>query len=82
MNRSYYAAHSYMGINYTYDSPCWQVYVFADRRTRDEWVAKNEYNNGNLVAQTVTRREAEKIAPDLRKGIPPHECWRVIVVSD
>lgn len=74
----YYAAHSYMGLNYTYDSPCWMVYAFDTPQGRDHWVEKNEYNQdtGNLVAQAVYAKEAYKIAPDLRNN-PPDKASRV-----
>lgn len=65
-DKHYYAAHSYMGLGYTYDSPCWRVYVFDSKAERDAWVDENEYNNGNYVAEAVNYRTACKIAPDLR----------------
>ena len=71
--KHYYAAHSYMGLNYTYDSPCWMVYCFDSKADRDRWLKDNEYNdNGNLVAEAVTFAEACKIAPDLRRELPEY----------
>jgi hypothetical protein len=61
----FFAAHSNMGLGYTYDSPCWLVYAFGTKQERDAWVSNHEYENGNLVAKTVTKREAIKIAPEL-----------------
>jgi hypothetical protein len=67
----YYAAHSYMGLNYTYDSPCWVIYAFDTKSDRDNWVNNHTYNdNGNLVAESVSADVARKIAPDLRKWSP------------
>lgn len=64
-NRYYYAAHSYMGINFTYDSPCWTVHVFNSKRDRDEWVSENDYDQGNVVSEAITAKTAYKIAPDI-----------------
>lgn len=71
-HRHYYAAHSYMGLNYTYDSPCWSLYAFDSAAERDAWLADNEYSNGNLVAEAVTVKTARKISPWLRK-CDPHD---------
>ena len=78
--RFFYAAHSYMGLDYTYDSSCWLVYVFNNKKDRNNWVAKNEYNqeSGNYVAMSVNARTACKIAPDLRK-FAPERCSRTVV---
>jgi hypothetical protein len=59
--RFFYAAKSFMGINFTYDSPCWKAYRFDSAKARDEWVKDNEYENGNLVAEAVTRKIAMRI---------------------
>ncbi len=59
--RYFYAAHSYMGMNYTYDSPCWKAYRFEKKAERDAWVDKNEYKDGNRVAESVTLKIAYKI---------------------
>jgi hypothetical protein len=65
--KCFFAAHSHMGIEYPYDSPCWVVYAFGTKQERDSWVAVHEYNeNGNRVAKVVTKREAIKIAPELK----------------
>ena len=78
--RFFFAAHSYMGLDYTYDSSCWLVYVFNNKKDRNNWVAKNEYNqeSGNYVAMSVNARTACKIAPDLRK-FAPEQCSRTVV---
>jgi hypothetical protein len=77
--RHYYAEHSYMGLNYTYDSPCWMVYVFDSKTERDEWLKTGEYNQstGNYVARACSFATACKIAPDLRKGGDYHDMHRV-----
>lgn len=63
MDRTYYAGYSYMGVEYTYDSPCWTVYAFTTAARRNAWVCANEYNDqGNRVAEVITRRQAVRIA--------------------
>lgn len=69
-HRHFYAAHSYMGINYTYDSPCWSLYAFDSAGERDDWLKENKYSNGNLVAEAVDISTARKICPWLRKCNP------------
>ncbi len=71
-HKHYYAAHSYMGLNYTYDSPCWTLYAFDSAAERDAWVEDNEYSQdtGNYVAEPVTSETARKICPWLRKHTP------------
>lgn len=59
-----------MGINYTYDSPCWSLYAFDSAADREAWLAENEYSNGNLVAEAVSVDVARKICPWLRKNNP------------
>lgn len=62
MNKHYYVGHSYMGTNYTYESPCWVVYSFDSYADRKEWLNKNWCNDqGNRVAQAITRKEAFEI---------------------
>jgi hypothetical protein len=63
MTKHYYAAHSDMGLNYTYDSPCWAVFVFENKAERDRWVKGKEYrqDTGNYVAMPVTLKVAKKI---------------------
>lgn len=82
--RYYYAAHSYMGLNYTYDSPCWVVYVFPTKQERDLWVDENEYDQstGNYVAEAISCDTARKIAPDLRRYYAFKDCHRVIDMSE
>jgi hypothetical protein len=61
--RHYYAGHSYMGINFTYDSPCWLLHVFFTKKERDKWVWEHRYDDqSNLVADVVKKDDAEKIA--------------------
>lgn len=60
--RPYYAVHSYMGLDYTIDSPCYVAYQFADKTSRDAWVADNEYSDGQYVARAATKAEAYKVA--------------------
>jgi hypothetical protein len=51
-----------MGVNYTFDSPCWQLMVFESAAERDAWLKKNEYNDqGNLVAEVEKASDAVKI---------------------
>lgn len=61
MSKQYYAAHSYMGLNFTYDSPCWKVYIFDTAKERDQWVETHEYNGQNYVAMAVSLKTAKKI---------------------
>lgn len=62
-NRKFYAAHSYMGLNYVYSAPCWKVLVFDNRKERNDWVNENEYSQdtGNYVAMACSRKTANKI---------------------
>lgn len=70
--RHYYAGYSYMGINFTYDSPCWESFAFDSKKERDNWVNENRYNDqGNIVAEAITRRVAFKIAGLNSKYIIP-----------
>ena len=77
MPKFYYAAHSNMGLSYTYDSPCWMVHAFTSKSERDNWVKENKYDNGNLVAEAVDGQTARKIAPELRTE-HPSRAWRVV----
>ena len=61
MSKQYYVGHSYMGINYTYDSECWRVYAFDSKKARDEYLDNNEYDGSQYVAESITRKTAEKI---------------------
>jgi hypothetical protein len=71
-HKHFYAAHSYMGLNYTYDSPCWSLFAFDVQKERDKWVKDNEYSQdaGNYVATAVNSETARKICPWLRKCNP------------
>ena len=74
----HYVAHSYMGLNYTYDSPCWIVYAFHSITERQLWIADCEYNDqGNKVAEIISKKEACKISHGLYK-VDPEKAWRVI----
>lgn len=67
MHKHYYAAHSYMGLNYTYDSPCWSLFCFDSVSERDAWLKSHEYNEqGNLVAEAVNIETVRKICPWLK----------------
>jgi hypothetical protein len=74
MNKFYYAGHSYMGINFTYDSPCWTLHVFQDKKQRDNWVWDNRYNDqSSMVTEVESVDNAVKIAgrkalDDIRAG--------------
>jgi hypothetical protein len=61
MEKKYYAAHSYMGTDYTFNSPCWVAYQFNSKADRDAWLEGNEYKDGKRVAQSVTRKSVEQI---------------------
>lgn len=51
-----------MGINFTFDSPCWVLHVFSSKNERDNYVKKHEYSeNGNRVFVAVTAKEAASI---------------------
>lgn len=60
-NRYFYAGQSYMGTNFSYDSPCWKAYRFESKKARDEFVSKNEYKDGNRVTEEITQKTAMKI---------------------
>jgi len=59
--RFFYAARSTMGVNFTYDSPCWYAYRFESAKARDAWVDEHEYKDSNRVAEAVSRKIAMKI---------------------
>lgn len=79
MQRYYYAGHSYMGVDFTYDSPCWVLHVFQTKEQRDNWVWNNRYNDqNNIVAEVTSEKDAVKIASrkaldDIRSAALP---WR------
>jgi hypothetical protein len=50
-----------MGLNFTYDSPCWSVYRFDSQKERELWMKDHEYCDNKWVAQVATRKEAEKV---------------------
>jgi hypothetical protein len=61
MKMNFFAGYSYMGVNFTYGSPCWSVFMFGSKKDRDEWVAQNEYADGNVKAQAITQKIAYRI---------------------
>ena len=65
--RKFYVAYSYMGLNFTYDSPCWSVIVFENKNIRKKWMDKNAYKDGRAVAEICNYNTAKKIAPDFFK---------------
>jgi hypothetical protein len=80
-----------MGINFTFDSPCWQLMVFDSAAERDAWLSDNQYNDqGNLVAEAETASNAAKLIGsaayrDLCNGdyrSLQQESSRVIFVQD
>ena len=75
--RRYYGAYSYMGVNFTYDSPCWTAYGFDSKAERDAWVADGEYNDqSNRVKTAISRKEAQTMAgSDLRRLRDPKEVY-------
>jgi hypothetical protein len=73
--RHFYAGHSYMGTNYTYDSPCWSAYAFSTKAERDEWLDKHSYKDGNLVAEPISRRDAFRIAGISGQYVEPGIVW-------
>ena len=72
-NRHYYAGHSYMGVNFTFDSPCWTAYAFDTKSERDQYVEDNEYRDGNRVTEIIDRKIAYKIAGVNTYNLP-HIC--------
>lgn len=74
MNRHYFVGHSYMGVNYTYDSPCWSLHVFSSQQEREDFLKEHEYKDGNRVCMKVSAKIAAKIVchnfiKDLRSGM-------------
>lgn len=69
--RHYYLGHSYMGINYTYDSPCWQVLVFDDQQKRNDYYENNKWDDQNkLVLEIIPAKIAYKLAGIKNNCIP------------
>jgi len=64
-HRHFYAASSYMGLNYTYDSPCWDLTAFDSSAERDAYVADDSEHR-----ESVSIATARKISPWLRKCNP------------
>ena len=57
-NRHYYAGFSYMGTNYTYDSPCWTAFAFNTKTERDAFLWDCKSN----TCEEISRKVAFKIA--------------------
>lgn len=66
MNKHFYAGHSYMGTEFTFDSGCWKLYRFATKSARSAWLENNERRDEKLVAEEVTRVDAARIAGGTR----------------
>ena len=75
--KNYYAGYSYMGLNFTYDSPCWQVLAFSNKQDRENYIKKYGYDGQKYVVETINKKTACKIAHDLYK-LPPEKSWRVV----
>lgn len=71
MQKHYYVGCSYMGLDYTYDSPCWKACKFDTKKERDEWLRKNEYNaeSSKYVAEKITFADALTIAHNVIEDI-------------
>ena len=65
-HKHYYAASSSMGLNYTWDSPCWSLFAFDSKKERDEFADDSETH------QSVSLADARKISPWLNTH-GPHE---------
>jgi len=79
--KNYYAGHSYMGIDMSYDSDCWSVYMFETKTERDKWVWDNRYSDqGNIVSEAISRKVAYKITGLNNKYKKPkiEDCNRLI----
>ena len=57
----FFAAYSYMGLDYVWDAPCWQVHVFYSAEDRDDWVTEHRYDGRQYVAQAITGKIASLI---------------------
>ena len=66
-DRKYYVGVSYMGVDFTYDSQCWKAFAFSSKAGRDKWLGENEYENGKLVAEAISRKNAIRIAKGVKK---------------
>ena len=58
-HRHYYVASSYMGLNYTYDSPCWTLTAY-------DTIAEARANSRDQNSEIVSRATAIKICPWLK----------------
>lgn len=74
--RHYYLGHSYMGINFTYDSPCWQVLVFDNKQKRNDYYKDHKWNDqNNLVLEIIPAKIAYKLA-GIRNNCIPVVDWK------
>ncbi len=55
--KQYYAIKSRYGLNVA-NSP-YELHVFASKVARDAWVAENDLDNGNYVADVVSANSPE-----------------------
>lgn len=78
MSKHYYAAHSYMGTHFTYDSPCWSLHVFSDKEDRDAWLREMEITK----AEKITANVAKIIDRDMAKAVGTLEFERALMWND
>lgn len=67
--KKFYAAKSYMGTSFAYDSVCWSAHQFDTKKERDDFVEKYEYKDGNRAVEKCARKTALKII-----GAPTRAC--------
>jgi len=63
-HKHYYLAQSYMGLNYTWDSPCWTLTAYDSKEERDAAADADQNSMG------ISRRVACKLSPWLRDHSP------------
>jgi len=78
--KNFYAGKSFIGLNFTYDSACWEVYMFDSKKERDNWLEENEYCNGSLVAEAISQKIAYKILR-VSKAIK-NQDKQILILSD
>jgi len=66
-----------MGVNFTFDSPCWLVFMFDSKKERDVWVKEHEYVDGNIKAIAITQKVAYQIL-----GVTPAKLSQGQYISD
>ena len=64
-HKHFYAARNYMGLNYTHDSPCWDLFAFDSKKERDDYV-----NDDQEHTEPVSLKTARKICPWLHEYNP------------